>query len=77
MSDEARSLGEALRHLYEQEATKKQATLHDDKRFQAACAAMQGLLAADPESTWTPEEVGKAAVRLADKLLQALEGEKP
>lgn len=50
----------------------------DDRRFQAACAAMQGLLARDTFEG-EPVHYAKAAVAAADALLAALsagEGEK-
>lgn len=53
-------------------------TAHPDgltKREYFAAAALSGLLAADTEGTWKVERAARAAVRHADALLDALNGE--
>ena len=46
------------------------------KRFYAACAAMQGILAANPKDTWgnsetpVPEYVSRLSYEFADELLK-------
>ena len=48
----------------------------NDRRFQAACAAMQGLLACE-DFNGSPEDVAEWAVRNADALLARLAETEP
>ena len=45
----------------------------DQRRFQAACAAMQGLAAAPGTNEWGSEKTIRVAVEYADALLAELE----
>ena len=49
------------------------AILNEDRRFQAACAAMQGLISGDPSDVLNFQATAIDSVRFADALLTALD----